>query len=78
MSGNWVLEWFPHTIMFLISEKWQPSLAEIYAFALFMSSLVRQVIFFGLISGENSASMAAFVLAGFPTTTIFTSFDACS
>lgn len=67
-SGYWVEEWFPQMMTFFTSLTWMFNLCAIQPRARLWSSLVRHVMFFAGMAGENSFRIRALVLAGLATT----------
>eukprot|EP00516_Mucochytrium_quahogii_P004462 CAMPEP_0203755786 /NCGR_PEP_ID=MMETSP0098-20131031/9169_1 /ASSEMBLY_ACC=CAM_ASM_000208 /TAXON_ID=96639 /ORGANISM=" , Strain NY0313808BC1" /LENGTH=151 /DNA_ID=CAMNT_0050647381 /DNA_START=52 /DNA_END=503 /DNA_ORIENTATION=- len=68
-SGYWVEEWFPQITQLRTALFGTPRRAATCACALFWSSLVRAVKFWGGMEGAYFLQMKALVFAGFPTTT---------
>src|SRR3954452_3231599 len=75
-SANWVAEWLPQIVIFLMSETVVPVFAASWATARLWSRRVIAVNRPGSRSGALFMAMSELVFAGLPTTRIFTSFFA--
>src|SRR5215469_356093 len=78
MSGYWVVEWLPHTVMRLMSVTWLPVLAASWERARLWSRRIMALKFFLGMRGALLEAMSALVLAGLPTTSTFTFFLAAT
>ena len=77
-SGNWVAEWLPQIVIRATSSTRPPVLAASRATARLWSRRVIAVNCEGSRPAAFFIAMSAFVLAGLPTTSTFTSRAACS
>src|SRR5579859_1687320 len=78
MSGYWVEEWLPHTVMRLMSVTWLPVLAASCDRERLWSRRIIALKFFLGMRGALEEAISALVLAGLPTTSTFTFFLAAA
>src|SRR5690348_10692419 len=78
MSGYWVAEWLPQTVMRLMSVTCLPVLAASWDMARLWSSRIMALKFLAGMRGALEEAISALVLAGLPTTSTFTFFLAAA